>query len=106
MEINKEIKHHTQQRYPITYTSKDKKKLQTPAVTPKKIQPPTWKKTRVESPTNPSYHYIPGSAINITSTGAATSNTMSVFGQFLFQSKQRKAELLRPYGMYFEEFNS
>ncbi|KAG9288777.1 hypothetical protein G9A89_023074 [Geosiphon pyriformis] len=67
-EINKEIEHYTQQKYPITYTSKDKEKLQTPAVTPKQIQPPTWKKTRVESPTNPSYHYTPGSTINITST--------------------------------------
>ncbi|KAG9296634.1 hypothetical protein G9A89_002905 [Geosiphon pyriformis] len=67
-EINKEIEHHIQQRYPITYTSKGKEKLQTPAVIPQKIQPPTWKKTRIESPTNPSYHYIPGSAINITST--------------------------------------
>ncbi|KAG9305855.1 hypothetical protein G9A89_006266 [Geosiphon pyriformis] len=41
MEINKEIEHHTQQKYLITYVSKGKKKLQTPAVTPKKIQPPT-----------------------------------------------------------------
>ncbi|KAG9302366.1 hypothetical protein G9A89_011416, partial [Geosiphon pyriformis] len=49
--INKEIEHHTQQRYPITYVSKGKEKLQTLAITPKKIQLPTWKKTRVESPT-------------------------------------------------------
>ncbi|KAG9287769.1 hypothetical protein G9A89_017364 [Geosiphon pyriformis] len=55
-EINKEIEHHTQQRYLITYTSKDKEKLQTPA------------KTRVESLSNPSYHYTPKSAINISST--------------------------------------
>ncbi|KAG9299351.1 hypothetical protein G9A89_013999 [Geosiphon pyriformis] len=48
-EINKEIEHHTQQRYPITYVSKSKGKLQTPAVTPRKIQPPTWKKNRIES---------------------------------------------------------
>ncbi|KAG9303677.1 hypothetical protein G9A89_018574 [Geosiphon pyriformis] len=34
-------------------------RLQT-AVTPKQIQPPTWKKTRVELPANPSYHYTPG----------------------------------------------
>ncbi|KAG9296893.1 hypothetical protein G9A89_006848 [Geosiphon pyriformis] len=47
-EINKEIKHHIQQRYPITYTSKGKGKLQTLAVTPQRIQPPIWKKTRVE----------------------------------------------------------
>ncbi|KAG9306262.1 hypothetical protein G9A89_016166 [Geosiphon pyriformis] len=58
-EINKEIEHHTQQKYPITYASKGKKNLQTPAVTPKKIQLPIWKKTRVESPTNPSYYYTP-----------------------------------------------
>ncbi|KAG9289058.1 hypothetical protein G9A89_015607 [Geosiphon pyriformis] len=84
-EINKEIKHHTQQRYLITYASKDKKKLQTPAVTPRKIQLPTWKKTRVESPTNLSYHYTPGSTINILSTGTSTSNTTSAFGRFSFQ---------------------
>ncbi|KAG9290662.1 hypothetical protein G9A89_011625 [Geosiphon pyriformis] len=94
MEINKEIEHHIQQRYPITYMSKGKEKLQTPA------------KTRVEFPTNPSYHYTPGSTINITSTSAATSNITSAFRQFSFQSKQRKAELLEPYGTYFEEFNS
>ncbi|KAG9304619.1 hypothetical protein G9A89_020183 [Geosiphon pyriformis] len=58
-EINKKIEHHTQQRYPITYISKGKGKLQTPAVTPRKIQLPIWKKTRVESPTNPFYHYTP-----------------------------------------------
>ncbi|KAG9303937.1 hypothetical protein G9A89_005847 [Geosiphon pyriformis] len=69
-EINKEIKHYTQQRYPITYANKDKEKLQTPA------------KTRVKSPTNPLYHYTPGSAINITSTGAST----LIFGQFPFQN--------------------
>ncbi|KAG9288798.1 hypothetical protein G9A89_023095 [Geosiphon pyriformis] len=77
--INKEIEHHTQQRYPITYANKGKEKLQTPAVTPKQIQPPTWKKTRVESPTNPSYYYILGSTINITSTGAFTSHMTSTF---------------------------
>ncbi|KAG9289276.1 hypothetical protein G9A89_007521 [Geosiphon pyriformis] len=66
-EINKKIEHYTQQRYPITYTSKGKGKLQTPAVIPKRIQPSTWKKTRVESPTVLFYHYTPGSAINITS---------------------------------------
>ncbi|KAG9301234.1 hypothetical protein G9A89_012617 [Geosiphon pyriformis] len=84
-EINKEIEHHTQQRYPITYASKGKGKLQTPAVTPKKIQLLTWKKTRVESPTAPSYHYTLGSAINITSASASTSNVISTFGQFSFQ---------------------
>ncbi|KAG9300095.1 hypothetical protein G9A89_018372 [Geosiphon pyriformis] len=89
-EINKEIEHHTQQRYPITYANKGKGKLQTPAVTPRKIQPSAWKKNRVESPSNPSYHYILGSAINITSASA----------------KQKKTDLLEPYGEYFEGFNS
>ncbi|KAG9297767.1 hypothetical protein G9A89_011282 [Geosiphon pyriformis] len=105
-EINKEIEYHIQQRYPITYASKGKEKLQTPAVTPQKIQLPTWKKTRVELPTNLSYYYILGSAINILSTGASTSNATSTFGQFLFQSKQRKEHLLGPYGTYFEGFKS
>ncbi|KAG9305992.1 hypothetical protein G9A89_009316 [Geosiphon pyriformis] len=84
-EINKKIEHYTQQRYPITYASKGKGKLQTPVVTPKKIQPPTWKKTRVESPTAPSYHYTLGSAINITLASTFTSNTISTFRQFSFQ---------------------
>ncbi|KAG9295581.1 hypothetical protein G9A89_003884 [Geosiphon pyriformis] len=79
-EINKKIEHHTQQRYPITYASKGKRKLQTPAVTPRKIQPPAWKKNRVESPSNPSYHYTPGSAINISSTNTFTSTATSAFG--------------------------
>ncbi|KAG9286376.1 hypothetical protein G9A89_014542 [Geosiphon pyriformis] len=96
-EINKEIEHHTQQRYPTTYTSKSKRKLQTPAVTPRKIQPSAWKKNRVESPSNPSYHYTPGSAINISSTDAFTSTTTSAFGRFPFQNRQRKTELLEPY---------
>ncbi|KAG9304189.1 hypothetical protein G9A89_019751 [Geosiphon pyriformis] len=61
-EINKEIEHYTQQRYPITYASKDKRKLQTLA-----------KKNRVEFPSNLSYHYTPGSAINISSTDAFSS---------------------------------
>ncbi|KAG9285788.1 hypothetical protein G9A89_013213 [Geosiphon pyriformis] len=105
-EINKEIKHHIQQRYPITYASKGKGKLQTPVVMPRKIQPPAWKKNRVESPSNPSYHYTPGSAINISSTDTFTSTATSAFGQFLFQSRQRKTELLGPYDEYFEGFNS
>ncbi|KAG9301371.1 hypothetical protein G9A89_018043 [Geosiphon pyriformis] len=105
-EINKEIKHHTQQRYLITYTNKGKGKLQTPAVTPKKIQPPTWKKTRVESPTASSYHYTLGSAINITSASMSISNAISTFGQFPFQSKQRKTDLLESYSEYFERFKS
>ncbi|KAG9302356.1 hypothetical protein G9A89_011782 [Geosiphon pyriformis] len=54
-------------------------------MTPKGIQPPTWKKTRVELPTNPFYHYTPGSAINISLTGAPTSNMTSTFGQLPFQ---------------------
>ncbi|KAG9298739.1 hypothetical protein G9A89_012807 [Geosiphon pyriformis] len=99
MEINKKIEYHTQQRYPITYVSKGKEKLQTPAVTSKRIQPPTWKKTKVESPTNPSYHYTPGSTINITSTGVTTLNMTLAFGQFPFQKvtesekkKEKEAE--------------
>ncbi|KAG9302334.1 hypothetical protein G9A89_008826 [Geosiphon pyriformis] len=74
-------------------------KLQTPAVTPKKLQPPAWKKNRVESPSNPSYHYTPGSAINISSTDTFLSTATSTFGQFLFQSRQRKTELLGLYGL-------
>ncbi|KAG9300726.1 hypothetical protein G9A89_023524 [Geosiphon pyriformis] len=104
--INKEIEHHTQQRYPITYASKNKGKLQTPVVTPRKLQPPAWKKNRVESPSNPSYYYTPRSTINILSTDAFSSTATSVFEQFPFQSRQKKTELLRPYGEYFEGFNS
>ncbi|KAG9296153.1 hypothetical protein G9A89_014745 [Geosiphon pyriformis] len=73
-EINKKIKHHTQQKYPITYASKGKGKLQTPV------------KTRVELPTVPSYHYILRSAINITLSSAPTSNAILTFRQFLFQT--------------------
>ncbi|KAG9286278.1 hypothetical protein G9A89_014264 [Geosiphon pyriformis] len=93
-EINKEIEHYTQQRYPITYVSKGKEKLQTPA-----------KKNRVEFPSNPPYHYTPGSAINISSTDTFSSTATSAFRQFSFQSRQRKTELLEPYGEYFEGFN-
>ncbi|KAG9293578.1 hypothetical protein G9A89_005581 [Geosiphon pyriformis] len=78
--INQTIERYTQQ-FSITYTDKGKGKLQTPAVTPKQIQSLTWKKTRVESPTNPSYYYTLGSAINISSVDA----------------KQKKAELLETY---------
>ncbi|KAG9291783.1 hypothetical protein G9A89_012068 [Geosiphon pyriformis] len=106
MEINKKIEHYTQQRYLITYASKGKRKLQTPAVTPRKIQPPTWKKNRIESPSNPFYYYTPESAINILSTDTFPSTVTSAFGQFPFQSRQRKTELLGPYGKYFEGFNS
>ncbi|KAG9307138.1 hypothetical protein G9A89_016966 [Geosiphon pyriformis] len=74
-EINKEIEHHTQQRYPITYASKGKRKLQTPA-----------KKNRIESPSNLSYHYTLGSVINISSTDMFSSIITSIFGQFLFQN--------------------
>ncbi|KAG9303405.1 hypothetical protein G9A89_013731 [Geosiphon pyriformis] len=80
--------------------NKGKERLQTPAVTPKQIQPPNWKKTQVELLTNPSYYYTPKSAINISSTDTFTSNVTSIFGHFLFQSKQKKAELL---GLYESE---
>ncbi|KAG9303840.1 hypothetical protein G9A89_018737 [Geosiphon pyriformis] len=96
-EINQTIKRYTQQQFSITFTDKGKGKLQTPAVTPKQIQLPTWKKTRVESPTNSSYHYTLGSAINISSTSTSTSHMTLTFGQLLFQSKQKKTELLRTY---------
>ncbi|KAG9306586.1 hypothetical protein G9A89_004783 [Geosiphon pyriformis] len=79
-EINQTIKRYTQQQFPITYADKGKERLQTPVVTPKKIQPPTWKKIRVESPTNPSYYYMPRSAINIFSADASTLNMTSTFG--------------------------
>ncbi|KAG9291578.1 hypothetical protein G9A89_021997 [Geosiphon pyriformis] len=39
--INKKIEHHTQQKYPITYASKGKRKLQTLAITLQRIQPST-----------------------------------------------------------------
>ncbi|KAG9304857.1 hypothetical protein G9A89_000770 [Geosiphon pyriformis] len=105
-EINKEIEHHTQQRYPITYASKDKGKLQTPAVTHRKIQPLTWKKNRIEFPSNPFYHYTPESTINISSTDVFPSTATLTFGRFPFQSRQKKTELLGPYDEYFEGFNS
>ncbi|KAG9298296.1 hypothetical protein G9A89_002784 [Geosiphon pyriformis] len=84
-------------RYPITYASKSKEKLKTSAVTPKGIQPPTWKKYKVKSPTNPSYYYTSRSTINITLTDVFTSNATSTVRQFSFQSKQRKEDLLGPY---------
>ncbi|KAG9290356.1 hypothetical protein G9A89_007087 [Geosiphon pyriformis] len=105
-EINKKIEHYMQQRYSITYASKGKRKLQTPAVTSRKIQPPTWKKNRIEFPSNPSYYYTPGSTINISSTDVLPSTATSAFGRFPFQSRQRKTELLGPYGEYFKGFNS
>ncbi|KAG9307136.1 hypothetical protein G9A89_016964 [Geosiphon pyriformis] len=84
--INQTIEKYTQQQFPITYADKGKGRLQTPA-----------KKTRVESPTNPLYYYTPESAINISLTDVFTLHTTSTFGQLLFQSKQKKAELLRTY---------
>ncbi|KAG9296384.1 hypothetical protein G9A89_014976 [Geosiphon pyriformis] len=92
--INKEIEHYTQQRYPITYTSKGKGKLQTPAVTPKRIQPPTWKKTRVESPIAPSYHYMPRSTINITSANVFISTKM-LLAKIAFQMAQILNQFIR-----------
>ncbi|KAG9289219.1 hypothetical protein G9A89_022529 [Geosiphon pyriformis] len=58
--INQTIERYTQQQFPITYTDKDKGRIQTPAATPKGIQLPSWKKHRVELPTTPSYYYILG----------------------------------------------
>ncbi|KAG9289050.1 hypothetical protein G9A89_015599 [Geosiphon pyriformis] len=63
-EINKKIEHHTQQRYLITYASKDKKKLQIPT------------KHKVELSTNLSYHYTLESTINITSADMFTLNPL------------------------------
>ncbi|KAG9295051.1 hypothetical protein G9A89_017845 [Geosiphon pyriformis] len=97
---------YTQQQFPFTYADKDKERLQTPVVTPKKIQSFTRKKTKVESPTNPSYHYTPKSTINISSVDTFTSNATSTFRQFSFQSKQRRAELLGPYVMESKEEES
>ncbi|KAG9298652.1 hypothetical protein G9A89_012720 [Geosiphon pyriformis] len=79
-EINQTIERYTQQQFPITYADKRKGKLQTPTVIPKEIQPLIWKKHRVESSTNPLYHYISGSAINIALADASTSNMTSTFG--------------------------
>ncbi|KAG9293912.1 hypothetical protein G9A89_019250 [Geosiphon pyriformis] len=44
------------------------------------------------------------STINITSADAFTSNITLIFGQLPFQSKQKKAELLRTYSNYFKKF--
>ncbi|KAG9304662.1 hypothetical protein G9A89_021442 [Geosiphon pyriformis] len=54
-------------------------------------------KTKVELPTASSYYYTLRSAINITSASAFTSNVISTFERFPFQSKQRKTDLLGPY---------
>ncbi|KAG9293035.1 hypothetical protein G9A89_016397 [Geosiphon pyriformis] len=79
-EINQTIERYTQQQFPITYVDKDKRRLQTPTVTLKQIQLPTWKKTRVKLPINSSYHYTPESTINILSIGASISYVTSTFG--------------------------
>ncbi|KAG9286796.1 hypothetical protein G9A89_012346 [Geosiphon pyriformis] len=73
-EINQTIEKYTQQQFSITYADKGKGRIQTPAATPKEIQLPSWKKHRVESPTASLYHYTFGSAINISSADASTSN--------------------------------
>ncbi|KAG9302511.1 hypothetical protein G9A89_007215 [Geosiphon pyriformis] len=73
-EINQTIERYTQQQFPITYADKGKRRIQTSAATPKGIQLPSWKKHRVELPTALSYHYMSGSAINISSADSSTSN--------------------------------
>ncbi|KAG9303331.1 hypothetical protein G9A89_013657 [Geosiphon pyriformis] len=78
-EINQIIERYIQQQFPITYADKGKGRLQTPAVTLKQIQPLTWKKTRVESPTNPLYYYTPKNTINISSTGMSTLHATLTF---------------------------
>ncbi|KAG9297976.1 hypothetical protein G9A89_018804 [Geosiphon pyriformis] len=82
--INQIIERYTQQQFSITYTDKGKGRLQIPVVMPKEIQLPTWKKTRIELPTNLSYHYTLGSTINITLTDVFTLTMTSIFGQFPF----------------------
>ncbi|KAG9302903.1 hypothetical protein G9A89_022319 [Geosiphon pyriformis] len=104
-EINQEIKRYTQKTFPITCQNKDKEKLQTPAVTPKGIQIPNWKKQRIESLIYPSYYYMPGSTINIASADASTS-TKTPLARIAFQSKQKKNELLGAYGNCFKRFKS
>ncbi|KAG9294290.1 hypothetical protein G9A89_021649 [Geosiphon pyriformis] len=101
--INQTIEKYTQQQFLIIYADKDKGKIQTPAVTPKGIQLPSWKKHRVELPTVPSYHYTLGSAINISSANAFTLNITSIFGRFQFQNNQWKEDLLGPYKLSEEE---
>ncbi|KAG9294649.1 hypothetical protein G9A89_008128 [Geosiphon pyriformis] len=91
-EINQTIKRYVQQQFSITYVDKGKGRLQTPA------------KQRIESLSYLLYHHTLGSTINISSTDASTPNATSIFGRFPFQSKQKKAELLGPYGKYFEGF--
>ncbi|KAG9294570.1 hypothetical protein G9A89_008049 [Geosiphon pyriformis] len=64
--------------------------LQIPAVTPKEIQLPTWKKTKIESPTNPSYHYTLGSTINITSTDFGTASPWEIMESEEKQEKEKE----------------
>ncbi|KAG9298599.1 hypothetical protein G9A89_000818 [Geosiphon pyriformis] len=80
-----------QQQFSITYADQGKRKLQTSAVTPRRIQPPTWKKTRVESPAQPSYHYISKSAINFLSVDI-TASLWEVTKLEKEQEKQEKEE--------------
>ncbi|KAG9289021.1 hypothetical protein G9A89_015570 [Geosiphon pyriformis] len=63
-----------------------------------------YKHWQIESPTNLLYYYTPENAINIALAGVFTSNVTSTFRQFSFQSKQRKEDLLGPYGTYFKGF--
>ncbi|KAG9285804.1 hypothetical protein G9A89_013229 [Geosiphon pyriformis] len=104
-EINQEIKRYTQRTFPITYQDKGKRRLQTPAVTPKGIQILNWKKQRIESPIYLSYYHTPRSTINIASADASTS-TKTLLTRIAFQSKQKKNKLLGAYGNYFEGFKS
>ncbi|KAG9288760.1 hypothetical protein G9A89_023057 [Geosiphon pyriformis] len=73
-------------------------KLQTPAATLKEIQLPTWKKQRVESLIYLLYYHTSGSTINISLAGMFTSNIKTLLAILLFQSKQKKVELLETYG--------
>ncbi|KAG9289701.1 hypothetical protein G9A89_014436 [Geosiphon pyriformis] len=84
-EINQEIERYTQKTFSITYQNKGKRKLQTPAVTPKGIQIPNWKKQRIEFLIYPSYHYMPGSTINITSVDVSIS-TKTPLARIAFQN--------------------
>ncbi|KAG9296083.1 hypothetical protein G9A89_011935 [Geosiphon pyriformis] len=85
-----------QRTFLITYQNKGKGKLQTPAITPKGIQIPNWKKQRIESLIHPSYYHMPRSTINITSADTSTS-TKTLLVRITFQSKQKKNELLGAY---------
>ncbi|KAG9302763.1 hypothetical protein G9A89_009540 [Geosiphon pyriformis] len=105
-EINQNIERYVQQQFLITYTNKNKGKIQTPAATPKGIQLPNWKKHRIELPTAPSYYYTPESSINISSADASTLNTTLTFRRLQFQSKQRKEDLLEPYGALTNTFTT